>query len=337
MKKILLISILLLFLVELFSWFFLRSTQEEQSLFFQSKYKQNKFTKLNSLQYNELHPLYGWKMKDSDAQKKGYTLEYGHIVLSNETASCEQTFVVYVSGGSTSDLMYDENNWPVQLFEKLKENHGCVKMYIGAIGGHNSGQELLRLLEVLPLLNINLHISYSGANEYLRPNMVSDFENNLFQNQILKTSSPILPNVVFLIQKKILNQKQIALNAESYFSANEFWLQNMETMEALAQYNQYEFMGILQPVSGFSGYSLNQNDLKNSDVNLLEEYATFYPKLIDTLPSFSFLYNETQVFSAAQQNPFKDDCHLSLEENQNFIANKIYEIVKNQYYLDTLK
>lgn len=311
MKKyviILCITVSLLFLLEIISFLLLQKNDD-----------------LKGLKYTQVDPLLGWAISENDSAKQGFEIKHNCILLQNEKTSCDSSLVIYISGGSTSDLLYDANNWPSILFEKLSNDSVCIKIYIAAVGGYNSGQEYLKLLRDYDDIKPDIHFAYNGANEVEYPSYVSQYELGLFKKHIVNFPNVFLPNLFKLLQQLgiVHYDKQIMVQNKMFDSHN-FWLKNNLLMNAHANTYGYKFISVLQPVKGFSG-QLNTNIKKNKNKafsHLIEYYEEFYPKAIKSCSKHDFIFDFTETFEGVSDEVFKDDCHLE-KKYQEVIAKSV--------------
>lgn len=302
-------AILILFLTDVFLYFFIN---EEINSY-----------KTNGLEYNVKDPLLGWDIEYNSLPKN---IVFKTNCNSLKLLNCEKnTYKIYISGGSASDLTFDKDNWPIYLFEELVKANYCVELYIGAVRGYNSGQELLKILRDLSCIEPHLHISYSGANEFENPSFTSNYELNNYRilNNVNKHQIPF-PNIL-----KLFNNRDNTFSNETLQNADEFWFQNQKIMHAISLMNNRQFIGILQPVSGFSGVSYNIIG-DEPYINYLYDYEAFYPMAQSIANENPFIYNFTNIFYEANENPFKDDCHLKSVYYQRIIAQNVYNLIEEE-------
>lgn len=275
--------------------------------------------------FDEINPFTGWKMSEKRIKSLGYNLENGFVVLEyNSNKNCEE-IKLFITGGSTSDIALDNYNWPILLSKILKEKGICHKIYIGSVGGYHTGQEFLQLITFLNYVKPDIHISYSGANDFGKLFYVSDYESDLFVN-LLGNSSIFLPNTIRLIKPKL----KYTLSEKIQIKDLKFWKENMEKMQALANFYNYRFVSILQPVINYSGLNNNEPPVNLEDEfdYFLKNYNTFYPDAINFADSTNYIFNFTNVFSGFDENVFLDDCHLK-PEYQNIIAERVFNLIND--------
>lgn len=271
---------------------------------------------IQKVDYCETDALLGWKIKDYGKHKH----ENGDVILSYQSEKSE-AIVIYISGGSTSDLLYDSLNWPHFLLKKFEEKKMPIKIRIGAVAGYNSGQELLKLISS-DALKPDIHISYSGANEVEHPDYVSLYELDFFQNKAHPKPSFFLPNTIAFIREK--TRANSSVSQRENYAPIEFWKKNMSQMAQLAKGDNYVFFAILQPVAGF------RNILPKKMPDGSKRYVDFYPDFYKKATKLTRLNQNyidlSGIFEKEKQAVFKDDCHLKNKINQQKIANEIFTL-----------
>jgi hypothetical protein len=313
---------------ELFAFWYLKYNKKHYPVFYNFK-ERDCGLKSNLKKYNVIDPLLGWAIDYKNLNNDLYYNQCNSVVLeTNKKDFTKDCFVLYISGGSTTDLFYDSNNWPVFLLEKFSENNLCAKIYISSVSGYTSGQELLKTIRDIDCVKPHLHISYSGANEVENTGYVSYFEQNLYNNLLKKREYFLFPNLLYSISNMFNSKTNININETKFINPAYFWKANMKYMHSLSLANNYEFIGVLQPVRGFSGFV--ENSLKGDEpyFNNWQDNQIFYPKAIETVEQHDFLYDFTNVLQTARVNPFIDDCHLNNIEFQRQIANKVFDEIK---------
>jgi hypothetical protein len=322
------ITIILLVIFEFLSEHIL-SNKKSEALHqtFKRQYHGNNLDFLNKCcSYDEVDPLLGWAMSEEKLAERGWKLKNNCICLENVVADSKDTLVIFITGGSTSDLGLNPKNWPLLLHRKLKEKHIASCIYVGAVGAYSSSQEVLKLLRDGISIHPDIHISYCGANEYQNPYFVSPYEQTFFKEALHRAqSAPLLPNTVYLL-KSLLNTNKNAMTLKAYPIDNAFqqWKENLATMQAISIGNNYTFIGILQPVVGFGKIT---DTKKDPDIQpLLEEYRKFYPLAIQHAEAKDYLIDYTSIFDDIGDKAFVDDCHLK-DEYQQRVADSIFSLI----------
>lgn len=279
-------------------------------------------------------------MSDSVLTKRGFNVENGNIILQTKYNQGKQ-LVVYVSGGSTTDPAVIRQNWPISLIQLFDEYQINAKIIIGAVGGYNSGQELLKLMQYDYNIEPDIFISYSGANE-LEPSYVAYVEEQLFENTA-HSNYLILPNTITLL-RKVMRMDNTAGSSTivKYFKeilkvyptgdevkyaklVADFWLRNMQTMNAIRQSKGGTFIGILQPLQGGSTYT--QKNTAPYAGEMITHYKKYYPSLAKICASNpSFLVDFKNIFDGIKDEVYTDDCHLK-PAYQKLVAQKIYSLL----------
>ena len=183
--------------------------------------------------FHEIDPLLGYAKTEQEQTKKGFVVEKGCVVLSdnNDTGQIN----ILITGGSTSDLSLYPDMWPIELNKILKAKGINAKLYCAGTGGYNSGQELLKLIRDGISTNPVIHISYSGANDYGGKSYVSEFEQHLYTIQLNKgTTSWLMPSTIVFLRKCLkLDHPDINLRPLDKIPGFEFWVENMRLMHSI--------------------------------------------------------------------------------------------------------
>ena len=310
--KYIALTFLTLVAVEFIYWFVQNKKGKAEGFFLYLE----KNKAIQKVDYCETDALLGWKIKDYGKHHH----ENGDVILSY-LAEKSEVINIYISGGSTSDLMYDSLNWPHFLLKNFEVKKIPVKIRIGAVAGYNSGQELLKLISS-DALKPDIHISYSGANEVEHPDYVSLYESELFQNKTHPKPSFFMPNTITFIREKTNTNSSVS-QRENY-APIEFWNKNMSQMAQLAKGGNYVFFAILQPVAGF------RNILPKKMPDGSKRYVDFYPDFYKKATKLTRLNQNyidlSGIFEKEKQAVFKDDCHLKNKINQQKIANEIFTL-----------
>ena len=214
---------------------------------------------------------------------------------------------------------------------KILDQKGIkAKIYIAAVGGYNSGQELLKLIRDYPSIKPDIHISYSGANDPTSSSYASGFERSILNNAI--QSNGIFPNTksLFLANRK----SSLHLYEEDEIDPLLFWKNNQHAMHALSVENSYHFASILQPVLMYTNKNINPKGDLESTQYFLNANNQAYPSFISLADSVVFINNFTNVFSEyADSIVFKDDCHLISDKYNKKLAERIFELLECENFL----
>jgi hypothetical protein len=220
-------------LIEVFSM--LTLSDDERMPFLRVSMERGPVEEGVSLIFDRIDPLLGWSMSEERLRHTGFEVTDGFIVLRSHGES--ETLRILITGGSTSDLAVLDHNWPVILHEKLEERGIRSVIHVGAVGGYNSGQELLRLIRDGIHLRPHIHISYSGANE-ADPHFVTIHKRIWFRSLFIP-KFPLMPNTQMAIRKLISTGNVVRLveNAAGENSIDtditSFCLANMRLMNAV--------------------------------------------------------------------------------------------------------
>ncbi len=334
-KKIafqILFALLLCVVIESICWFVLHWHQQEVGFLINLKNNSRIYNAKQTATSDQLDPLCGWAISDQKLKAAGFEVEQNCVVLRSKGEYPVKPLRIFITGGSTSDIFFDKEAWPQKLYEILQREKINAIVYVGAMYGYGSGQELFRLLRDGLEIKPDIHISYSGANDLAGANYVSDYGWDFYKTGLRNNvTTPVLPNTV-LVVKKIFQfpYSNLSLPALKWIPAYDFWRQNMIAMKGLAAGNEYKYIGILQPVLSTGKYRYNTGELFDEDN---KEYGKYYPRAKQyILEGDSSLYDFTAVFDTATGKVYRDNCHVT-PEYQPVIAKEVFRILKAQKIL----
>lgn len=331
-KNILLISLIvlaLLLIIEfIFYLHFKRNNAAQPFLFNQNKFDSGK------ADYCEIDPLIGWKVPDQKLEEHGYLVKNNMILLKSRSDSCDKIYHILITGGSTSDIYYENRNWPVYLQKLLQLKGYCADIYIGALAGYNSGQEVLKLIKDGLSIIPDIHISYSGANECPdNSSYITNYEQSAFESIICRRSF-FIPNTYQFITNLFPGNKSVikVLKREIRDSTFVFYKKNVEIMNAIAVNNKYSFIEILQPINLDTRSSkFKENTKEEKEKKYLSSHRVFYPLAINYAREQPYVYDLSGIFDHSDKNDvFIDYCHIK-PDYQNIIAEKVFELLEKGY------
>jgi hypothetical protein len=275
--------------------------------------------------FNEIDPLLGYAKSTSKLEREGFKVESNCMILST-TEDTVGLINILITGGSTTDPSLDANNWPVELCKILKEHGVKAKLYVAAVGGYNSGQEVLKVmrdgLEVAPAI----HLSYSSANDIVGSQaFVSYYEQFFYEQEFLKeTTFWLMPNTVLLLRNALkLNSPDVYVHPHTPLPSAQFWLKNMRLMHGMAVENNYAFIGLLQPVLGSGKFD---QKIPVYEVQIEKNKQT-YPSLKEAAKQHpDFLVDLTAIFDTCTPDVFQDNCHIH-DPYQKIVAQNIYAVM----------
>jgi len=277
--------------------------------------------------FDEINPFWGWNMSDDVLQKNGYNSKNAVISLSTNNPS-DSTLRIFITGGSTSDIVLDKNNWPILLHRLLSKKNIPHTIYVAAVGGFNSAQEYLRLIEQGLELKPHFYISYSGANEARDFGFITEYENDFYIQSLDRSeTSFFLPNTIYFIKTFLLDKKpSLSLAPLPKLKTAERFQKNTKLMYAASKQFGFKYIGILQPLNGIANY--RPPEPQSFDTTYLMDYRKYYP----SMQKFSkenpeILYDLTSIFDSSSGYIYIDDCHLNQIGNQ-IVAEEMFKLIK---------
>jgi len=261
--------ITLVLLLALETVFYLIRPKEYRNVGFLINIKQT----ANHLEYpgyglTEIDPLLGYNKSAGDLMQQGFKVDNGCVVLSTTDDTSGITKIL-ITGGSAADISLHTDSWPVAFVALLKRHGIKARVYIGAVGGHNSGQELLKLMRDGLATGPLVHISYSGGSEIENASYVSKYEQAFYEKEFSRANTSwLLPNTVLFMRNLLrMNHPDVVLLPNKPMSPVKFWERNMSLMHSVAVEYQYNFIGILQPVDSIA---------KNTSAG---DFKKYYPEM----------------------------------------------------------
>lgn len=230
--------------------------------------------------------------------------------------------VIVTLGNSTTDpKLFPFKSWSELLGEKIKQKNLDLKILCGAVSGHTSAQELLKLMrDVIPM----------------RPKMVICYEG--FQDMNLSVEEKafkfILPYQKEWLSSLNINRwiniyftKGYTLGVDDNLTCYQAWKKNMRMMHAICEEFGIKFIGILQP-SLFNKYpNYGKHDwevvlhyeLRGNYMACFKEFFDEYDRDQEKL---EYVYDYTDIFHAID-GIYIDNCHV-YEKGNHLIAEKIF-------------
>jgi hypothetical protein len=335
-KNVLIITLIvfaLLLIIELVFYLNYKRYHAAQPFLFNTNAFNQDYSKTD---YCEIDPLTGWKVPDQKLMEHGYLVKNNMILLKTSSDTCHKVYRILITGGSTSDVYYNNRTWPVYLQKLLNSNGYCTDIYVGAVAGYNSGQEVLKLIKDGLSINPDIHISYSGANECPdNSSYITTYEQSAFES-LNHHKSFFMPNTYQFITSLFPGNKSVVkiLKREIRDSTFVFYKKNIEIMNAIAVNNKYSFIEILQPIDMESRLSKFKDDQKKEkEKKYLSAHRVFYPKAIRYAKEKPYVYDLSGIFDHADKNDvFIDYCHVK-PDYQNIIAEKVFELLLENGYI----
>ena len=318
----------ILLLIEAWSYWQLKKSGNNLPFFF-NYHHSTEIEDAKEIGFNEIHPLWGWNMSDKTIESHNYISKNALIEL-NTNNPADTTLKIFITGGSTSDIVLDQNNWPKALHNLLTQKKIPHSIYVAAVGGFNSSQEYLRLIEQGLEIKPHLHISYAGANETGDFGFVTEYERDFYVKSISNgIGSFILPNTIFFLKTRLFkNKNTLQLAALPEYPTSHRFKKNFKLMQATAQQFGYTFLGVLQPLNGIGNHHSSYSKISNQEY--LEDYKRYYPEMQDFVSANpSFLQDFTTLFDSVNTQVYVDDCHLVPGGNK-LVASKMYILINEK-------
>lgn len=281
----------------------------------------------NPVYSQNIDPLLGWATPKVD--NKNFEYE-DYKVLKNTNSQAKKIMIL---GGSTSDITYDPHAWPQLLFNQIdKEGHEVI-VYLGAVLGYNSHQELLKLVRDIRLIKPDVIISYTGANEGVDTENPHPFYPYHTQTFYYKAMAPLnfLPGLSTLIAQWV-NPTSLTFGPKDHLSYIQRFESNLQMMNALTKEYGADFFAIAQPYLTSGQRKINEAEkraLKDPYIKTLINFNDkFYEKVLENSSKKDFVIDGRE-FLDSLDHAFFDDCHVTPEANE-IIAGKISKLLKSK-------
>ena len=229
-------------------------------------------------------------------------------------------------GGSTTSTIQG-SLWVQFLHQKLQAKGINCAIFNGGCGGHNSWNELNKMMRDLPFFRPNIVISYSGINDYA---FHADM-NNPYVN--IKGTKELLETSLF----SSLNYPPFSGDHADAFVIRSRY------MKSICDVNSARLLRILQPTLGFGDYKFDLNDQLDREFHSYANDPTdglrntllkkFYTSILNILnkEKIKYIYDGSHFLDGASRS-FADYRHPNAA-GYDIIANKISEVLIDNGYL----
>ena len=235
-----------------------------------------------------------------------------------------------ILGGSTSDINgYCEKSWPEILLELIQQRGYRAELLCAANIGFNSSQELMILERDLLIRNIDIVISYSGANDYINALQTKRFfhpyQVELF-DYIYKKNYSVGEFGVMTNNKDYLSDK---LDCDP----SRRWIMNEMIMHSICETFGVAFFAFIQPwlFSNIMKTSFQSNirgcfDIEGSKTNI-EKYNNYIEDVRLHANKFEWIRDYSKKFDNEETDAFFDTYHLNCNGNYS-IASSIMDDIE---------
>lgn len=288
------------------------------------------------------HELYDYAPAWGRGTDKIYDPHLGYIYTTVESgkeyngfytipaASGSKKYKILVLGGSTSDPWYGPDKLWCQFLWEICQEHGYnAEVIIGGTVGYTSAQELIKLVRDGINLNVDLVISYSGAND------VYDRGEYPFLNVYHLDVCAIFDNREKGIKSsRGLKRKKV----DPYYE----WLQNERMIHGILNEFQIPFLAVYQPVlwskSGKKFIDEITNEkMHRSTIVDIERYEiairnaqSAREKIKYDVENTEWLYDFTAIFDD-EPEVYADVVHCT-EKGNRIIAEEMFALLKKEFF-----
>ena len=259
---------------------------------------------------------------DDQNIKSKYRIIGNYVVFGNPQI---RPWIMCFGGSTTSTIQ--GSLWAQYLHSKLQSQGLDCAILNGGCGGHNSWNELNKMMRDLPFFKPDIVISYSGINDYA---FHADI-NNPYVN--IKGTNELLETRLF----SSLNYPPFSGDHSDAF------ITRSRYMNSVCQVNGSKFLRILQPTLGFGDYKFDLDDKLDreffhyandpSDLLrniLLKKFYSNTVSLIDKL-NLDFICDGTKFLDGCSRS-FADYRHPN-SAGYDIIAGRISQLLFKNGYL----
>lgn len=253
----------------------------------------------------------------------GYTFDsikgkYPGIVMYGEEK--EDNYKIAMLGDSTTDgLIYLFKAWPELLYEEIGGNR--VIVYNGGVGGYVSGQQLIKFIRDMLLVQPDMVIVYGGYTDVgvtTQYPFAFAYAKTVFD--YVKTNMPKGSNME--------DSKIIYSGIESRANVFENWLSNIRCMYAIAKERNIKFYTFCQPWLG----SKNEKSIKEKNLMLSMRSKELSFRMKNSFRRYmsqkkdipNYIYDLSHIFD--EKDVYIDYVHVWEEENR-IIAEAIKQVI----------
>lgn len=253
----------------------------------------------------------------------GYGRENAYTIIGDESKT---KIVIY--GNSSSDIgVAGIKNWIEYLDDYLREHGLKTQIWGGGVAGYHSGQELLKCIRDINIINPTIIISMTGINDVEgfstrmeKTSLLHKYQNRMW-NYILENQG--VPDSIDMRNiKKVSNGLvQVEGNAEVFIN-------NARKMNAICNEYRVKFLTVLQPMIGYSCVEkeldvlLEKAGIKEALYNNTERFS----KSVSMHLERELWYKDMSQLFLLEENCFFDWCHYS-EKGSKILGNIIGEYV----------
>lgn len=318
-----LIVLVLLLALEGGAWFYL--AQQHQSYpYFIRWMGGTEIADAQQIGFGEIHPLWGWNSTETALRKKGFATDNNLVVFTHKRQDTLTPLRIFITGGSTSDVFLDSACWPAQLHQLLRLNDQPHIIFAAGVGGFNSAQEYLRLIEIGLDLHPDYHISYSGANETGDFGFVTEYEYDFYRQSLAAAQTTfLLPNLIYVLRQQLFDDQPLQLSPPPTHETAQRFKKNLRLMQGAAQTFGHRHIGILQPLNGVGKF--RQANTSTMSLEYLADYNKYYPAMKTFIANHPNEFLDfTALFDTLQEQVYYDDCHI-LPKFQRLVAQEVYK------------
>lgn len=307
--------------------------EEGYYIWIYDKYKAEKLNELG-LKWLEQWECNGYLWDVTSGRKQGLDINLGFTLV---TESGYPGIVVYgrdrqadykiaVIGGSTADgTVYSFKSWPQLLYEELCEDlkKDEITIYNCGVSGYTSGQELIKLVRDVLLLNPNMIIVYDGGNE-----LNIDIEHPFAFSYAQKIYE--FANEHMVKDSNAIFTDKVCEGVASKGNRFDGWLFNIRNMHAIAKEHNIRFFSFCQPILSCKEGKTEKE--KNMLLSMQSGQADFQEKeyfrrcFMERKDIPNYIFNFTNIFDNVD-DVFMDSCHVKNEEGNRIVAGKIKEVI----------
>jgi lysophospholipase L1-like esterase len=326
-------TIVLLAIVEIGSYAYLRSKGQSTSLFVRAA---SAVPGRGDERFTTLDPHLGYAHAETENAvrelKKKFIWRDGFVIYKASEQDLKPPTIL-VLGGSTSDGVNYGHSWPEDLSYILEREGIPATVINGATGGYSTNQELLKLLRDGLEFKPDIVISYSGINDRGRYSslpypMVHSYQRELLEAIVSQSDSPLLPNAMRLLRRLTDGEGSsltYSYGVETRRSLADQYRRNMELMEAISAASAATFFGFIQPYGFYN--SRHAATFGAGKPNYVQSVLALYAEIVKLPDQLPYMHDATAILEG-HDGVYRDaGVHLT-PEGDKIVAEYIFSVVR---------
>lgn len=230
-------------------------------------------------------------------------------------------YKIAVLGGSTTDSMFDTNirSWAEIMYDKYCKTG--ITVFNGGIISYNSSQELIKLIRDILKLEPDMIIVYDGFND-------------IIQDEKFKYLGDLVDFAcehISVLCNEEIEKKRACRGIPAKGNCIDVWLENIESMYAIAKSRNIKFFSFMQPML----FTKKRMDLHSKTISKTPSFFSkdflnlawqFRERAAEIENTHNYIYDLTYIFDDV--DVYMDICHV-YERGNGIIAEAVWKTIEN--------